>query len=92
MVKNAWCSFDTPVDFDAMKGLVFKLKWLKLKVVDWEKEYKRCKDVELISIYLDINLIFLQSPTGILSSEDTLQLAAIKARKEIILSHELSTW
>ena len=61
-----------------MKSLVFKLKRLKQIVAEWEKGMKRRSGQELESLEKDIQLIFLQSLTVILSEEDTLPIIVLK--------------
>ena len=92
MVWNAWSSFVFLGKYDVMKCFVLKLKRLKQTVAEWEKEMKKRMGLDLDLIDMDIQLIFLQSPTGILLQEDTLVLLDLKDRKEHLLADDVLSW
>ena len=62
---------------------------MKQTVAEWEKVMKKRMRLELDLIDKDIQLIFLQSPIGILSQEDTLLLLDLKAHKEHFSAHDV---
>ena len=92
LVTSSWLADSPLLSCDHMAILTYKLKRLKIAVKSWEKEQYFIRNRELIGIDLQIQALLSLQTFGILSISNSLQLSALKTKKDSLLAHEVLTW